>query len=149
MFVDCVKSNRSWWMKEGQQATELMIQQDERERELLPRIFWFTLYNNLPILNFICASRLGGDGQKQRMAARTSSVSTSDTTVATDNHIPQYSRRRSSADTKMKVARSRSLETGEGRECSVCGRASRFNCPRCQSPYCSAKCCRDHKSSCI
>ena len=149
MFVDCVKSNRSWWMKEGEQATELMIQQDERERELLLLIFLFhTLYHGIRS-TFICASHTGGDGQKQRMAARTSSVSTSDTTVATDNHMPQYSRRRSSADTKVKMARSRSLQTGKGRECSVCGQASRFNCPRCQSPYCSAKCCREHKSLCI
>ena len=47
-----------------------------------------------------------------------------------------------------KITRTRSLETGEGRECIVCGIAARFNCPRCSSPYCSAQCCREHKTSC-
>lgn len=30
--MDCVKRNRSQWIEEGETATNLMIQQDERER---------------------------------------------------------------------------------------------------------------------
>jgi hypothetical protein len=78
-----------------------------------------------------------------RSLLRTSSVSTSDITVTTRN-------KRASVDSDTKMARTRSLETGEGRECTVCGAAdSRFNCPRCTSPYCSALCCREHKTMCV
>jgi hypothetical protein len=119
--VECVKRNRSQWIEEGEKAINLMIQQDERER-----------------LN--------------RRSVR-STVSASDVTVTTDNHVQSRKngeRSSSNSDSKEKVPRTRSLETGEGRECISCGAAdSRFNCPRCSSPYCSAQCCREHKSECI
>ena len=115
MFVDCVKCNRSQWIREGERAINLMIQQDERDRA-------------------------------HRSLQRSSSLSTSDVTVAIDNNQKRAS---SNSDTKDKLPRTRSLETGEGRECTACGAAdSRFNCPRCSSPYCSAQCCKEHKTLC-
>ena len=119
MFVDCVKRNRSQWIEEGERATNLMIRQDEKERD-------------------------------HRRILRSSVVSSSDATVTTNNHRFHNGERASSLNSDTKLPRTRSLETGEGRECVACGAAdARFNCPRCTSPYCSAKCCREHKALCI
>lgn len=33
-------------------------------------------------------------------------------------------------------------------ECE-CGNLSKYKCPVCKAPYCSAKCCKVHKSKCL
>ena len=73
-----------------------------------------------------------------------SAKSCASSSTGASNNYGEYSRRGSLTSTK-KMVDSRSLEVGE--KCVVCGVIGRFTCPRCGSPYCSAKCCRDHKAS--
>ena len=117
MFVRCVKCNRSQWIEEGESATKLMIQQDEKERAQV-------IDKHIDLIS---------------LQARTLSVTKSDTTLPTANHQQPGNIYKQSSDTSdSSIARTQSLESGKGRECTICGAATRFTCPRCSFPYCSS-----------
>ena len=127
MFVHCVKCNRSRWIEEGESATNLMIQQDEIERVQV-------IDKHIDLIS---------------LQARTWNVTKSDTTLPTANHQQPGNIDKQSLDTSDSlIAQTQSLESGKGRESTICEVATRFTCPRCSLPYCSSHSCREHEKSC-
>lgn len=125
MFVRCVKCNRSQWIEEGESATNLMFQQDEKER-----VHVFEKHTDLLSLQ-----------------ERTWSARTSNTTLPTANHLqPGHSDKQPAATPHSSMARTSLLKSDEGRGCTICGVVARFTCPQCSSPFCHSHS-REHQTS--
>ncbi|KAL7544404.1 hypothetical protein ACHAWF_007798, partial [Thalassiosira exigua] len=75
------------------------------------------------------------------------SFSTTSTTASVNNSSA------AAGDQSSGSVRRRTNSSGKGVKkmvqapCDVCGVLGRFSCPVCASPYCSAKCCREHKAT--
>ncbi|KAL7483136.1 hypothetical protein ACHAW6_009539 [Cyclotella cf. meneghiniana] len=93
MFVRCVKCNRSQWIEEGESATNLMFQKDEKER-----VHVFEKHTDLLSLQ-----------------ERTRSAKTSNTTLPTANHLqPGHSDKQAAATPHSSMARTSLLKYDEG-----------------------------------